>query len=103
MKPLVRSSLIQPGRVALGVSVPHLRAPYAFETALSHPRRPTIGLRASGMSMATRSTGRPQSFREDDSSSLGSGWEPFGRSSDINLCVEALVRRLCGNETPTMG
>jgi hypothetical protein len=66
---------MRPGRVALGVCVPHLRAPYAFETALSHSRRPTIGVRASGMSMPTRSTGRPQSFREDDSSSLGSGWE----------------------------
>jgi hypothetical protein len=53
MKPLARSSLMRPGRVALGVCVPHLRAPQAFETALSHPRRPTIGVMASGMSMAT--------------------------------------------------
>jgi hypothetical protein len=40
---------------------------------LSDDRRPTIGRDASGISIATRATGWPQSFRDEASNAAASG------------------------------
>lgn len=49
-KACVRSSLILPGRVVLGVCVLQCREPYARDTASSEARLHEIGFRESGIS-----------------------------------------------------